>query len=149
MGYRVTTTILTIVQLYFLTHGLRGAINMSANSRKRDRRKNKCPIDWQAEQEGKAIERRWELGVVHVPRIRKTYVVDGIRYNTGNTHRDGGAYGFPHANKIRHTHATKQRNLQHENICKRLENPTLYKYIDIRRAQHDMEYRSGLVKPGD
>jgi len=125
MGYRVTTTILTIVQLYFLTHGLRGAINMSANSRKRDRRKNNHPIDWRAEQEGKAIDRRWELGVVHVPRIKHTYTVDGVKFVTGSKHRPGG--GFDRYNgkavKVRHTHKSKHVDLRSKNVHKRIENP--------------------------
>jgi len=61
----------------------------TANERKAKRRKAD-PIDFQAIQEGSAIERKIKIGVVYTPQIRMTYRVDGQVFCTGARHRYGG-----------------------------------------------------------
>jgi hypothetical protein len=70
---------------------------------------------------------------------------------TGFKHRPGGAWDRVNgkAVKVRHKHKTKHRDLRSENVHKRIENPELYKTLNARRKIHLMEYKAGLVKPGD
>ena len=63
---------------------------MSTANELKARRRKADPIDFQAIQEGQAIERKVAIGVVHTPQIRITYRVDGQVFHTGARHRYGG-----------------------------------------------------------
>lgn len=126
----------------------------TANQRKAKRRKAD-PLDFAAIKEGMAIDRKFAIGVVHTPRIKLTYHIDGFTYHTGFKHRQGG--GLRHekvdgtrqvAKPVRHNNS-RQRNIKSENVHKRVENPVQYKTLENRRVLHKMEYRVGLVKHGD
>lgn len=126
----------------------------TANQRKAKRRKAD-PIDFQAIQEGTAIDRKFEIGVVHTPRIRFTYRCDGFVFNTGSKHRYGGGLRHnandglrPIVKPVRKKNS-KQRNIRLETAIKQTENPQLLKQLDIRHVQHLMEYKTRLVRPQD
>ena len=131
----------------------------TSNQRRRNRRKAKrgepLPIDMQACNEGNAIDRKFAIGVVHTPRIKRTYNVDGYTFILGHKHRCGGGMRHedymgirPVAKPVIHRNS-KQRNLKSENVHKRVENPIRYKNTDIRNAQHKLDYTLHRIKPGD
>jgi len=112
-------------------------------------------IDRECIEQGTAIDRRFEIGVVHTPRIRFTYRCDGFVFNTGSKHRYGGGLRHnandglrPIAKPIRHKNS-KQRNIRLETAIKQTEHPQLLKQLDIRHVQHLMEYKARLVRPKD
>ena len=62
---------------------------MTANQRKAKRRKNYNPIEYDAEQQGKAIIAKAKNTPI-TPRLKKYYYVDGYKFNTGQKRRQGG-----------------------------------------------------------
>ena len=133
-----------------------GVTMSTSNQRRRNRRKaqrgDPLPIELQAEHEGNAIDRKFAIGVVHTPRMKRTYQVDGYTFILGHKHRCGG--GMRHedymgirqvAKPVIHRNS-KQRNLKSENVHRRVSNPLLYNKLDIRRKIHLIEYQTGRVK---
>ena len=110
------------------------------------------PLDVQAIKEGMAIDRKFQIGVVHTPRLKLTYHMDGYTYHTGQKHRQGGGLRHntfdglrPIAKPYRRRNG-KPRNVLSEAVHKRIENPELYKTLDTRRIVHKMEYKAGIVR---
>lgn len=108
------------------------------------------PLDVQAIREGEAIDRKFAIGVVHTPRLKFTYRVDGQVFCTGSKHRHGGGLhnklkDRPIAKPVQRRNS-KQRNLKSEQAHKRVDNQELYKTLDTRRVIHKMEYKAGLVR---
>jgi hypothetical protein len=130
---------------------------MSTSNQRKAKRRKADPIDFQAIQEGTAIERKFEIGVVHTPMLRHTYRCDGYVFCTGNKYRYGGGMRFnplqegkyrPIAKPIQRRNS-KQRNIRSEIAHKQTEQPQLLKQLDIRYVQHLVEYQTRLVRPQD
>ena len=125
---------------------------MSTSNQRKAKRRKADPLDFAAIQESAAIDRKFQIGVVHTPRLKLTYHMDGYTYHTGAKHRQGGGLrhnGFdglrPVAKPMRRCNS-KHRNLQSENVHKRVDNPELYKTLETRRVVHRMEYKAGIVR---
>jgi len=99
---------------------------MTANQRKAKRRKNYNPVEYDAEQQGKAIAAKAKNTPV-TPRLRKYYYVDGTRFNTGQKRRQGGGLRWtqdsdrrPIAKPVQRRNG-RQIDLKSENVHKRIE----------------------------
>lgn len=125
---------------------------MSTSNQRKAKRRKADPLDFAAIQEGAAIDRKFQIGVVHTPRLKLTYHMDGYTYHTGAKHRQGGGLRHEHTDGIRPVAKPmrrmngKQRNMRSEQVHKRVENPQLYKTLDTKRIVHKMEYKAGIVR---
>ena len=124
---------------------------MSANSRKAKRRRNRVSeIDYAAEQEGQAMAGGFSSRTIDFgKRMNKYYYCDGERFNTGKKHRRSatGMSAVERKPKVRKRRASKHIDLRSLAVHKRIENPELYKTLDIRLVQHLVEYKAGIVRP--
>ena len=63
---------------------------MSRQNRRRKLRKYYADMDSIAKRESTAIQYMKVEGNVQAKRLNKTYMCDGVRFNTGKKHRQGG-----------------------------------------------------------
>lgn len=123
----------------------------TSNQRKQARRKSRVSeIDYAAEQEGRAMAGGFSSRTIDFgKRMNKYYYCDGERFNTGKKHRRSatGMSAVERKPKVRKRRASKHIDLRSLAVHKRIENPELYKTLDIRRIQYLVEYKARLVRP--
>jgi len=124
---------------------------MSANSRKRDRRKGQYSIDYQANTEANAIANGYTSKTMGFgKRLNKYYWCDGERFNAGKKHRRQavGMTKVPKATHVRKRHKSEHIDLASIAAHKRIETGKVaYDMLEAKRVQNLVQYRAGLVRP--